>query len=114
MNRSGKVSNNESWDREEENKKYFDPEDVTEWLKYSPEEFIGLMINEIRRETISIAAWSKLLDEHPQFRSQTFHFNQQEIPATFITETLMRSARIITRLLDTAGVYREAVSKKGT
>ena len=106
------MSNNETWNREEGTNKYFDPDNVEEWLKYSPEEFIAVLINEIRQESEAIGAWAKMLDQNPEFRNQTFHFNNQEITAPFITDVFMRSARIITRLLNTAGAYRAAVSKK--
>jgi hypothetical protein len=106
------MNNSGNWDREAEIKKLFDPNNLTEWLKYSPEEFIALMINEIRRENNVIEAWSKLLNDNPQFRSLTFDVNGQKIDALFFTETILRATRITARLLDTAGAYRELAAKR--
>lgn len=107
------MGNNEEWDREENVKKRFDPNNITEWLEYSPDEFIAQIVIELRQENTTISAWSKLLDENPQFRAQVFQINDQEIDAAFFTEVIMRAARITTRLLDTASAYREQLSDTG-
>ncbi|MEO8609409.1 MAG: hypothetical protein ABI690_16070 [Chloroflexota bacterium] len=106
------MNNNANWDREAELKRLFDPDNLNEWVNYSPERFIALMINEIRRENDLIGAWSKLLNDNPEFRGLTFDVNGQKIDALFFTETILRATRITARLLDTAGAYRELVNKK--
>jgi hypothetical protein len=110
--RANSMNNSGDWDREAEMKRLFDPDNLTEWLSYPPERFLALMINEIRRENDVIGAWSKLLNDNPDFRSLTFDVNGQKIDALFFTETILRATRITARLLDTAGVYRELTNKK--
>ena len=107
------MGNDEKWDREGEIERLFDPDHITELLEYSPEEFIALIVIQIRQETDLISAWSKLLDENQQFRSQTFQVGDKEIAAPYFTETIMRAARITFRLLDTASAYREWRSTVG-
>ena len=109
----GEMGNDEKWDREEEIERLFDSDNIAEFLENPPEEFIAIIVNQIRQEIDLINAWSKLLDENPQFRPQTFQVSDKEIAAIFFTETIMRSARIIMKVLDTTSAYRERLSATG-
>jgi hypothetical protein len=80
------MTNYNNWDVEAEMAdmfKLFDPEDMSEWRKYSPEEFLAMMILEIRQRNEKIQAWSELMAKIPEFSSQTFQLNNHEITAKF-------------------------------
>jgi hypothetical protein len=104
----------ESWDREKDIGQYFDPESVESWLQhYSPGEFLAVMINEIRREQITIEGYAKLLDDSPVLQATTLNINEQLLSVQFCTQTILQATRILNRLLDTAAAYRAASIQSG-
>ena len=106
-------SDNE-WDPEESIRQHFDPTDVTAWLKHPPEEFLGIMVHELRRETTTIEEYAKLLNAVPEIRAMTFTVNEHKMDADFCLDTVLKAARILHRLLDTARVYRDEISQQGS
>ena len=89
----------------------FNPDDVSDWLKYPPLEFIAIMLLEIRQQNVSIRGWSELMGKIPEFNNQIYQFNNQEITAKFFLDVNLSSSRIIDRLLDTMRAYRDEMSK---
>lgn len=110
------MTNNNNWDYEAEMAdmfKLFDPDNMTQWRKYSREEFLGMMIMEIKKQNILIRGYSELLAKIPEFRSQTFRIDNQDIAAIFFTDVALRASRMIDRLLETTGAYDEETPKTG-
>ena len=104
--------NDETWDREQDIRRNFDPDSMENWLKYhSTQDFLAIMIHELRREKEIIEKWAELLNDNPQLQSTTLNLNGQAIPVTFCTETILKATRILNRLLDTAAAYREQAFK---
>jgi hypothetical protein len=101
----------ETWDSEGDIFKLFDPDNVTEWLKYSPKEFIQIMILELRQQNVAIEKWAELVDGSPDWESTELTINAQTIPARFFTQTILRSVRILHRLLDTTRAYAAEISE---
>ena len=89
----------------------FDPNDVSGWIKYPPLEFIGIMLLELRQQNVAIRAWSELMAQIPDFASQTFQYNNQDITAKFFLDVNLSSSRIIDRLIDTMRAYRDEMLK---
>jgi hypothetical protein len=89
----------------------FDPNDVSGWIKYQPLEFIAIMLLEIRQQNETIRVWSEIMAKIPEFTSQTFQINNQDIAAKFFLDVNMGSSRKIDRLLDTMRAYRDELSK---
>ncbi|MBL8166053.1 MAG: hypothetical protein JNJ61_28980 [Anaerolineae bacterium] len=106
------MSDNEIWDREEVIRRFFDPENVDNLLQYSPESFLAIIMNEIRQENDIITLWSRTLHEDPSLGNQTLVDQYAGKNVAFFTESIMRASRIITRILDTAGAYREKQRKR--
>ena len=104
------MTDNDNW-YEEKIYEIFDPNDISEWLKYSPAEFLGIMLLELRQQNVMIRNWAELMAKNPQFSSQVFQFGNQEIAATFFTDVNLRASHITERLLDTIRAYKEEMSK---
>ncbi len=104
------MTKDENWDREAELNQIFNPDDVSSWLKYSPQEFLLLIMHEIHRENDLIHGYTKILAEIPEFSSQTFKLGNKELEAAFFTDVNLSAARIIHRVLDTAAAYAKAKS----
>jgi hypothetical protein len=89
----------------------FDPNNVSQWLQYSPLDFIGIMLLEIHQQNEAIQAWSELMAKIPEFNTQIYQLNNQEITAKFFLDVNLASSRIIDRLLDTMRAYTVEMSK---
>ncbi|MBI1278101.1 MAG: hypothetical protein GC179_08235 [Anaerolineaceae bacterium] len=105
------MTNDENWDREAELNQIFNPDDVSQWLKYSPLEFIGITLLEIKQQNVSIRNWSEIMAKIPEFNAQVYQLNNQEITAKFFLEVNLASSRIIDRLLATMHAYAVEMSK---
>lgn len=84
----------------------FDPEQMQEWLTSTPEEFMQVMVHEIRRENQGISVYAGLLKDRP-VEFQTALKNGQ-ITEEYCLDVIVRRARLIDRLLDTLRAYAHA------
>jgi hypothetical protein len=87
---------------------HFDPDNMAKWLDYPPEEFIKIMVHELRTEAITIEKYTELLHETPQIMSMIITKNGQSMSVSFCLEVLLQSTRILNRLLATTVAYADA------
>lgn len=80
--------------------KHFNPDDMTEWMKHSPEEFIGIVVHELREDTIMIEKYSEVLQNPDKYK----------IPVEFCFGVILRAVANLHRVLDTTSVYREKLA----
>mgnify|MGYP000306514609 CR=1 FL=1 len=104
--------NDESWDSEKSTRELFDPDNMAEWLKYTPEEFIGVMVLELRQANVSVREVSKLLNANSQLKSIIIDPDGQRVPVVFFMEGILRATRITDRLLDVMRAYQKQRTKK--
>lgn len=84
----------------------FNPEQMQEWLSHTPEDFMHIMVHEIRRENQGISIYAGLLKDRP-LEFQTALKNDQ-ITEDYCLDVIVRRARLIDRLLDTLRAYAHA------
>ncbi len=102
-------NSNESKDSESRQNEFFDPNDVTRWLTHSRQDFIDVMVHELRRETILIETYAKFMEQSAEIHSTEININGQHISATFCVEAILSASRMLNRLIDTTKAYNQQV-----
>lgn len=79
--------------REKRLRERFDPDNISEWLQYTPESFMVTIIHEIRREKEIIRAWAELLNDDPNLKAVhlTRSARERRIDATYGTSTILEA-----------------------
>jgi signal transduction histidine kinase len=78
---------------------HFNPENIREWLQVSPDNFIAVIVHEIRSEIAIIRTHSEQLQNGLQTSDSDHHA---------CVEMIARSTRTIERLVETLNAYRRA------
>lgn len=85
----------------------FDPDNIQEWLKYSPEEFILMIITEIQQLNEVTGSWSKIILDAGVTEDIILSIDGiSELPTVtkLIDDTFNRS-QLINRIIYTARAY---------
>jgi hypothetical protein len=102
-------NSNENKNLETIKNELFDPNDVSRWLSYSRQDFIGVMVHELKRETITIEKYADLMKQSAEIQSTEININGQHISATFCIEVILSASRMLNRLIDTTNAYNQQV-----
>jgi hypothetical protein len=97
---------------EREINELFNPDDIAQWGETSPEEFIGIIVHEFKREIQMQQAYAELLKQALEITPIDVIGDTQTIPASYCVQVVLKSARIMGRLLDTTIAYGKTLSEE--
>ncbi len=89
--------------------------DLKEMLQYPSNEFIQVIVHEIREDVIAIDTWVKLIHENPDIASATLARlgNGRNVTVKDSCEAMLRRKDRLIRLLDLAFDYAKLSRAKG-
>ena len=83
----------------------FDPDDLTLWRDTPPDEFIAIIVHDIKMEGESISKFAELLAESPEMESITWQAGDETVTAKFWLEAILRATSRMNVLFSTLSAY---------